>query len=70
MRYLVATIILLASAACASSGPRPTQTASTEPAEITEENPGYYEPEMHKRYHDKRYEGDEEFKDYYKWKKK
>ena len=66
----MAITLMLVGISCASPGSKPKPATASEPAEITEENPGYYEPELHKKYRDKRYEEDEEFKDYYEWKKK
>jgi hypothetical protein len=70
MRLAVVLILsIFCAASCAHGGGQKAQ-ASSEVGEITEDNPGYYEPEMYRKYYDERYENDPAFKKYYEWKEK
>ncbi len=69
MKWLSLLILVLFAACASSSGGNPKRVASGSSEKISEENPGIYEPNMHRTYHDKRYENDPAFEKYYKWKK-
>jgi len=63
---LLALCAGILSLGCAHGGKK-TQATGTQ---LSEDHPGYYEPEMYEQYHDKRYEKDSVFDKYYEWKKK
>lgn len=68
-RNIILLCLILGTLSCAhSKSENPKNPGNI--ADITEDNPGYYEPELHKKYYDERYEDDPAFEKYYEWKKK
>ena len=69
VRIIIPCLLILSLISCVHVQKKSTHDPEKTP-EISEENPGYYEPELHKKYYDPRYEDDPAFKKYYEWKEK